>query len=230
MVILLLMVGLFCLNNGLGAQTEKANEKEKKLDLVRIDASLGFSRFEQQIKSGLDGARGERLVENFELGLLFDATHQVFSWLSVGLYTQFDVGNREAATFAGFDSTGAATTAGRVGGRYSEFWLGPLLRFQWRMIFAEFAYGAIGVRHDTARSDLPNQSGNLGDFRTHPGVAYMFAVGWYHKITENLALSLRMQYRIRYYNRRGSEDLQNNIVHGTQNYSPFIGLSYALPR
>lgn len=52
----------------------------------RFDVGLTFSRFEQQVKSEIGGADGERLVEETEFGLALHASYRVWGPFSVGLY------------------------------------------------------------------------------------------------------------------------------------------------
>ncbi len=42
-----------------------------------------------------------------------------------------------------------------------------------------------------------------------------------------LQLALRLEYRVRYYDRR-DEALTDELVHGTQEYAPFVGISWPL--
>ena len=67
---------------------------------LRLDGGLSFSRFEQQVKSEIGGARGERLVEHNEAGLLLMATATVWGPIELGLYGQYDTGTRAAGTRA----------------------------------------------------------------------------------------------------------------------------------
>jgi hypothetical protein len=53
------------------------------------------------------------------------------------------------------------------------------------------------------------------------------AVGGGVPVTELLQVVIRVEYRIRYYNRRVAGALQNDINHGTQNITPFIGVAWA---
>jgi len=120
-------------------------------------------------------------------------------------------------------------TSGEVGGAYQEVWLGPLLRVNWQTLFIEGGYGALGLRWDDARDDLPNTSGDTeGPLRTSPTVAWMLAAGGGVPLTEHLQLVLRVEYRVRYYDRRGGEELADAIVHGTQNLSPLFGVSWEM--
>lgn len=40
----------------------------------------------------------------------------------------------------------------------------------------------------------------------------------------------RIEYRIRYYTSRGGEDLAGEVVHGTQDITPFVGVAYTFER
>ena len=200
-------------------------------EMIRLDAGLTFGRFEQQVKSEIGGARGERLVEDTHLGLTLFASYAVWGPIRVGLFTQLDVGSREAARFDGLDADGAATTTGRVGGSYVEWWIGPLVRGQWRGLFGEVGWGAIGLRHDGARDDLPAADGSTdGLLQTTPAVAWLFAIGGVVPVVEEIDVVLRMEFRVRYYDSRGGEDLAGDLVHGTQELVPFVGIAYTFER
>ncbi len=112
-------------------------------------------------------------------------------------------------------------------GRYWEVWLGPLLRFQWRFLAAEIGYGLVGARRDRARDDLADADGRATDaFRTSPRIAWHFALATYAPLHDALDLVIRVQYRVRYYDRRGGISLEDGVVHGTQNLTPTIGLAW----
>jgi hypothetical protein len=193
----------------------------------RLDSGLTFSRFEQQVKQEVGGAKGEKIVEETQAGIALYGTYSLHPMFSLGLYSQFDTGHRSAGQFTTFDANGGAQITNSSGGNYSEFWLGPLLRFSYKALFAEVGYGALGLRWDAARHDLKTTSGkDSGTFTRHPTIAWMFALGGSVPIVGNLDLVLRMEYRVRYYNRRGGEALANNMVHGTQNFTPFAGVAY----
>ena len=124
--------------------------------------------------------------------------------------------------------SGLAVVATTTGGVYHEFWVGPLLRLDWRTLFLELGYGAFGIRSDEARDDLPAADGTTDSaLLTHPGVAWLMALGGGVPVTELLQVVIRVEYRIRYYNRRVAGALQNDINHGTQNITPFIGVAWA---
>lgn len=193
----------------------------------RLDAGVTASRFEQQVKTEVGGARGERLVENSELGLLHMLTYDVWGPLSLGVFQQLDAGSRSASRFTAFAPDGTPQVEGEIGGSYLEMWLGPLLRARWERLFIELGYGALGRRHDTARTDLATDAGDTsGAFRTHPTIAWMIGLGGTVPVTEALSVALRVEYRVRYYNRRGGHPLTEDAVHGTQNLTPFLGVAY----
>ena len=163
----------------------------------RVDSGLTFSRFEQQIKTEVGGARGERLVEDSEFGLALFGTYRVWGPISVGLFAQVDTGTRSAAQFDHFDADNKAVVTGQLGGDFTEFWLGPLVRVQWRTLFLEFGYGALGMRWDDARADLVTADGdNEGALHVAPSVAYLAALGGGVPITDDLQAVFRLEYRV----------------------------------
>jgi hypothetical protein len=193
----------------------------------RLDGGLNFSRFEQQVKVEVGGVAGERLVENTEFGWLQMLSYRLWGPVAIGGFMQFDAGRREAARFSGFDAEGRAVVSGVVGGGYQELWYGPMVRLAYARVFAEVGYGAFGARHDNARDDLPSESGDTGGaLRTHPRIAWVIAAGGGVPIDDDVELVLRLEYRLRYYNRRGGEPLTGGIVHGTQSFTPFAGVAW----
>jgi hypothetical protein len=199
---------------------------------VRLDAGLTFTRFEQQVKTELGGTRGDRLVEEFSFGYAQALTYRAFSWrdfsLAGGGFLQLDVGRREAARFTGFAADGSPQTSDRIGGQFAELWMGPLVRIEWRRLFGELGYGLYGARRDDARDDLVSEDGRAsGTLRTSASVAWSFALGGRVALTDTLDLVLRMQYRIRYYDTRGGARLAGGTVHGTQNFTPFVGIAWS---
>ena len=194
---------------------------------LRLDLGGTFSRFEQQVKTEVGGAKGEILVEDTEVGLLDTLTYDVWGPLSAGVFVQLDAGNREAGRFAGFDGADRTLVTGQVGGSYTELWMGPVVRAEWRRLFFEIGYGLYGARHDEARDDLPSEANDTSSsLRTHPTIAWLFGLGGVVPITDELGVALRLQYRVRYYNRRGGDDLAGDVVHGTQNVTPFVGIAW----
>lgn len=193
----------------------------------RLDGGLTLSRFEQQVKSEVGGATGERLVEATEFGLADSLSCRIWGPFSVGAFMVFNIGSRSAARFDHFDENNETVVKGQVGGRYYELWMGPLLRAEWHRVFFELGYGAYGNRHDEARDDLPDDHGNRGGaLKTSPSVAWMIALGGGVPIDDRLELVFRLEYRLRYYDRRGGVPLANDMVHGTQSFTPFMGVAW----
>ena len=196
-----------------------------------FDLGLTFSRFEQQVKSEVGGQRAERLVEHTEFGALAMGTYSLVDAVGVGLYAQSDFGFRGAGNFSGFDANDAAQITDETGGSYRELWLGPLVRGSYGPLFLELGWGALGLRWDEARDDLPSESGDTdGAFSRSAAIAWLVALGGAVPITGRLDLALRLEYRVRYYLSRGGEALADDVAHGTQNFTPFFGVRYNVAR
>ena len=192
-----------------------------------LDGGLILSHFQQQVKQDVGDPRGERLVYEYEIGLLVAGRYRFNDFLSAGIFLRTDIGKREAALFDGFDEEGKTRVANQVGGNYSEVWFGPTVMFNWKQIFAEVAYGLIGIRSDDGRKDIPSDSGDKESaFSTNPLISWLVSIGGFVPLTDNLELLLKLEYRNRYYNERGGEPLINKIDHGTQSVSPIIGVSW----
>jgi hypothetical protein len=194
---------------------------------VRADSGLTFSRFEQQVKSEIGGTRGERLVESTELGLLLTGAYSLHALFEVGLFAQGDLGFRSSGRFVGFDPSGAARVDSETGGAYQEVWLGPLIRGRYGPAFVELGWGALGLRWDDARDDLPSTTGETdGALARDPAIAWLLAAGGAVPLADRVDLVLRLEYRIRYYTSRAGHPLAGEIAHGTQNVTPLIGVGY----
>jgi hypothetical protein len=193
-----------------------------------IDAGLTFSHFQQQVKAVVGDPRGERLVNELQFGFMGMGTRNVWEYINVGVFLQYDRGNRHAARFAGFDpATGKTVTEDKIGGNYQELWAGPFVRVQWKELFGELGYGLFGFRDDDARTDLKSSTGDsTGTFSLNPSIAWYAALGGAVAIGETWDLVIRMEYRLRYYNKRNSNPFQSNIEHGTQNITPYIGVRW----
>jgi hypothetical protein len=195
--------------------------------LWRIESAFTLSHFQQQVKTEIGDDRGQRLVYEEAIGILVTGGYKIHDLFRIGLYVQYDGGKRTLAIFDGFDNDGKTRIRNEVGGAYNEVWFGPLLQFYWRTFVAEAGYAAIGIRSDDARTDIPAHDGDISAaFRTHPTIAWMFSVGAAVPVFDRLELVVRIQYRARYYNRRGSKELIDTIEHGTQSIAPLIGVSW----
>lgn len=192
----------------------------------RLDADLGvgFRRFEQQVKSEIGGARGERLVEESQITMDLAATYAVLRHLALGLYLRYDFGSRSAGRFTGLDDEGRTVVSGEVGGSFHEVWLGPLVRGRYGWFHLDLGYGLIGLRSDDARTDLPADGSTDGPLVTSRSVAWVAAIGAHVPVMGAWHLLLELEYRVRYYDRRGSTPLDDSLVHGTQEFTPIIGV------
>lgn len=104
-----------------------------------------------------------------------------------------------------------------------------MLRVQWKELFGEFGYGLFGSRNDGARSDLRSSTGDsIGTLTLMLAVAFYASLGGAFTVWENLDLVIRMEYRLRYYDKREGNPFQANIEHGTQNFTPFFGVRFRL--
>lgn len=191
-----------------------------------IDVGFTFSHFQQQVKAEIGDERGERLVNELQVGVMALGSFRIWEFVSAGIFLQYDQGNRHAARFSGFDAaTGKTVTADKIGGNYNEFWAGPVVRVQWKKLFGEFGYGLFGSRNDEARSDLKSSTGDsTGTLALLPSIAFYASLGGAIAIVDRLDLVVRMEYRLRYYNKREGNPFQAGIEHGTQNITPFIGV------
>ncbi len=197
----------------------------------RFSAELtgSFSHFEQQIKTKIGGVKGDLLTANTELNLQLMGIYKIWKFIHAGWYFQYDVGNRENAQFDGFDALGAAQVVNLQGGAFREFWTGPVIRAQYKLAFLELGYGLLGTRSDDARNDILNSLGNSeGNFSTDPAVAWFLGIGAEVKLWKSLSLLIKAQYRVRYYDSKDGSVLDQDAVHGTQNFAPLLGLSYKL--
>lgn len=196
---------------------------------LEFDAGFTARRFEQQVKSKVGDPAGERLVEEFEAALALQASwrFEAWPWLAAGVYLHTERGVREAARFKEFADDDKTVTEGQVGGSYTEMWFGPYVRFDWRWLFAELGYGAVGIRWDDGRDDLPDKEGATDEpLRTDPGIAYLTQIGARVELTPCWDVFAKLRYRVRYYDRRGSVGLPGTMEHGTQDFTPFIGFAY----
>jgi hypothetical protein len=194
---------------------------------LRLDASLGFAHFQQQAKPRVGTPRGERLVEYTASTLALAGAYDVHRYVALGAFAELDLGVRRAGELAGFDADGRATIDPQVGGSYAEIWTGIGARAQWRNLFLEVGYALFARRWDSGRDDLPDANGSSdGAFSPQLSVRWLAAIGGTVQLRSSLALVLRLEWRIRYYDERGGESLMDGVVHGTQEFRPLVGIAW----
>lgn len=195
---------------------------------IKVDFLFTGSHFQQQVKQAVGEERGQRLVYEFNVGLHAAGLYKFHENISGGLYFRFDRGWRNLANFDGFDSDGKTKVKDGIGGGYTEFWFGPMLQFNYKFLFFDAGYALIGIRKDGARTDIPSVSGDVEKaLNINPKIAFLFSLGAEFPINEKLNINVKIEYRARYYDKRGDEPFLNNIDHGTQGVLPMIGVSYS---
>ncbi len=206
------------------ASLPEPDSEEELFRPFRLVANLTFDRFEQQVKQEIGGAKGQKLVEDNSLALHVVASYAPIKYVSIGVFARGDLGTRTAGNFERFDD-GAPIITDETGGAYSEVWLGPLLAAHYKTFWFELGYAVVGIRSDDGRDDLPGTSGEEDSaLQTSPTVAWLVAIGAGLPVLETLQVNVRLEYRVRYYDQRGGNPLSNDVVHGTQNLTPFFGV------
>lgn len=194
----------------------------------RFETGMALSHFQQQVKQKVGDKRGERLVNEFQIGGLISASYKIHDNIHLGIFTRVDRGERFLAQFSGFDQSGNTLTKNGIGGTYNELWIGPVVQMFWKQLSMDIGFAPYGKRQDNARSDIPNIRGNTGDaFSLHPTIAWLIAIGGTFEIIENVQGLIKIEYRPRYYSKRGGAELINSIEHGTQSIIPLIGVAYS---
>ena len=107
----------------------------QKDSLWSLENGITFSHFEQQVKSKIGTPNGQKLSDISELGICLQVNRKIYKNISGGIYIEYDLGKRTMAEFNGFDSSGITQVTNSLGGNYSEFWLGPSLRCNWKNAF-----------------------------------------------------------------------------------------------
>lgn len=192
-----------------------------------INFHLGFNHFQQQVKSEIGGVRGERLINQSEFNSELELFYSLNPFFQLGWNLQYDIGEREAGKFSHLDGDKKAVVDGQIGGDYWELWTGPVVKTQWKFVFAEFGYGLVGLRQDDARNDIPDSKQKTSSvLKTNASVAWIASVGIEAPLIEKLSLSVKLKYRVRYYSSRGDVSLINNYELGSQNITPMMGVKY----
>jgi hypothetical protein len=211
----------------LNAQDVSGDDKEPS----KFYAELGFtvSRFEQQVKKEVGGAKGDLLSDESNFSTVVTGGYKLSKYISVGAFMRYDTGKRFNAIFNGFNAQNETIVTGKIGGNFSEVWIGPMVRLHWKQLYFSSGYALFGSRVDDARSAVKSSSGaTTGSFSTHPRVALQFHFGGAIPITKKLDAFFALEYRIRYYDERGGNELVDDIILGTQNILPFAGLKLSL--
>lgn len=194
---------------------------------LRIDGSLGFAHFQQQAKPRIGTPRGERLVDQTSFTVATTVAYDLHRFIAAGVFAELDLATRRSGELVGFDADGRATIDPAIGGKSTELWTGLFVRAQWRGLFADLGYALFTRRWDTGRDDLPSADGTTdGAFNTEPAVRWMFALGGAVPLRHDLAITIRLEWRIRYYDERGGQSLRDGIVHGTQEIRPLFGVTW----
>ena len=165
------------------------------------------------------------LVEEMAFGLSVYGSYKITNYLSAGIFLLHERGLRESARYLGVNNGSAEVSDGQ-GGSFHETWAGPFVRGQYKWVFFDIGYGAFGSRKDDGRTDIPDQNGGTSESFKVSSFAWIFSLGSQLEITNGLTLVLRIQYRIRYYDSRGSTPLMDNIIHGTQDITPYVGVLF----
>ena len=207
-----------------------ADEGPWRNELFRLDLGGIMTWYTSAVEMGTDGESNDQLANDFSFGLFASASWRFWGPFSVGLYVQFEAGNRKYGTFTGDVVDGVAIVDRQGGGGFSETWFGPLVRAQWESLFLEVGWGPLGFRSDDGRVDLPAGGEASGAFQTTPSTAWLIGIGAAVPLLLDLELVMRINYRIRYYESRGGDDLDGGLAHGTQDLIPFVGLAWAFDR
>lgn len=207
------------------------DDSKKHTEVSKWYTELGFtvSRFEQQVKKEVGGAKGDLISDETNFSTIITGGYQLSKHISLGAYIRYDTGRRFNALFDGFNSENETIVTNEVGGDFSEVWIGPMIRFHWKELYFSLGYALFGSRVDDARSDIKSSSGEItGSFSTHPKVALQFHLGGTIPISKKLDVFFALEYRIRYYDERGGNELVDSVILGTQNILPFAGLKWSL--
>lgn len=193
---------------------------------VRLELALTPTLREQQIE-GPD--RDDLITRSAGLALLVSAGYQLTDGFEAALVTQLDAGTVHYARFTRPGPDGPAVEEALVTGGFWELWVTLMVRARLGPVFAELGWAPLILRHDASRTDLPNASGETdGTFVGSRAVAWTLGVGGEVPLAEGLALTLRLQFRIRYLVSRGGEPLAGDEESGQMLLWPYAGLRYAL--
>jgi len=212
------------------ARAEEPRAEEDQADVerrLRLELALMPMYREQQIEG--PSGRDDLITRSAGLALLASAGYHLTDWLEAAFVTQLDVGSVHFARFTRPGADGPAVEEDLVSGGFWELWLSVMVRGHLGPLFAEVGWAPLILRRDAARTDLPNAAGETdGTFVGSRAVAWTLGLGGEVPLAEGLALTLRLQFRIRYLVSRGGEPLDADEEFGQMLLWPYIGLRYAL--
>jgi hypothetical protein len=193
----------------------------------KVEGLFNVSHFQQQVKTKVGAIRGARLIYHYQLGAMLSGTYKIKEYFSVGVFTRIEGGRRTMAEFDTFDVSGKTLVKNSVGGNFLEIWFGPMLKFSWKQLSLDFGQTVLGFRTDDGRDDIASETGDIeGAFSLHPVIAWVIALGGNFELTKNLDFSVKVEYRPRYYSKRGGKSLMNDIEHGTMSVDILLGIGY----
>lgn len=189
-----------------------------------LEAALFPMLLEQQIEGT---NRDDRLTQDATLAAAVTFGFAPLEWFEPALWVQFDVGRVRRAVFSRPDDLGMTREEQLVEGAFWEMWIAFLARGRLGPGFVEAGWAPLILRHDDVRSDLPNDKGDTdGVFEGSRAVAFILAGGASIPVLDNLDITLRLQFRIRYLVSRGGEPLDDDEETGQMAIYPFAGAHY----
>jgi hypothetical protein len=192
-----------------------------------VGGSVAFALMQEGL-SGPGGRSSSRLFKDSYLALHATGTYSALPWLDAGAFALVERGWRTAADYAGVDASQVPLTKNALGGAYTLFWTGPLVRARWSLLFFEAGYVLFGVKSDPWRSNLPSKGGDSSSvFRTGTPNRFLLGLGARIPLSSAIELLLRIEYRYHYYASRGGDALENDVELGSQALRPHLGASYS---
>jgi len=207
------------------ARAEPALEDARYQPRVQLELAMLPLLLVQQIEGP---ARDDVITRSSGLALLLGGAYRPLAWLDIGVAVQLDLGSVRHARFTRPDASGEASELAVVEGSYWELWTSLMLRAHLGPGFLELGWAPLILREDAARTDLVNIAGE-GDglFVGSRSVAWTVGLGGVVPLGDDLALTLRLQFRIRYLVERAGEPLADQEETGQMLLWPYVGLRYS---
>ena len=180
---------------------------------------------EQQIEGP---NRDDKLTQDSTFSTAFTFSYAPLEWLEPAIWFQFDVGNVSRTVYGRPDAEGVAAVDRQIDGAFWEMWIAFMARGRLGYGFLELGWAPLMLRMDEVREeDLPNERGESdGIFEGSRAVAFMLAGGGSFPVLDNLDVTLRLQFRIRYLVSRGGEPLADEEETGQMAMYPYMGAHY----